>query len=165
MRTHNSLNNMRAGGNLPYSQPSLNPTYQPTQFNSTIQPNRFRTAALNTTGAFSNVSQSVQANPHTFLFFLPVLVYLCIFLYGYLVSSDTYSTREYSIFSYISFAIFILGYSRYCTYLVSGGDEMVSIISMWLMGTSIIALIYYMYKIIISDETGTGTTTTTTTSS
>jgi len=156
---------MRAGGNLPYTQPSLNPTYQPTQLNSTFQPNSFRTDALNTTGVFSNVSQSAEETPPMIFFIIPIFVYLCIFAYGQIKSSDTFSIREYSIFSYISFAIFIFGYSRYCTYLVNGGKEMVKFISMYLMCTSIIALIYYMYKIIISDDTGTTTTTTTTTSS
>jgi hypothetical protein len=63
-------------------------------------------------------------------------------------------TRDYSIISYVSFIILGIGYWRYCISKQDGGNNMILYIALYLIITSIIALSFSFYKIIMgNDET------------
>ena len=103
-----------------------------------------------TTDAISNVHGSIKSNPHISLFLLPIIVYGCIYIYGYFLTGEM-DTRDYSIISYVSFIIFGIGYWRYCISKQDGGNTMIFFIAIYLIITSMIALSYCFYKIIMED--------------
>ncbi len=104
-----------------------------------------------TTDAISNVHGSIKSNPHISLFLLPIIVYGCIYIYDYFLTGEM-DTRDYSLISYVSFIIFGIGYWRYCISKQDGGNNMIFYIALYLIITSVIALSFCFYKIIMGDD-------------
>jgi heme/copper-type cytochrome/quinol oxidase subunit 3 len=98
-----------------------------------------------------NITDKVKSNPHFILFLLPIIVYGLLALYSKFITKSV-GLKAYSIFVYISFILLLIGYSRYCASKMVEGSEMIFMISAYLMITSVMALCFFLFKIITFSE-------------
>ena len=98
-----------------------------------------------------NITDKVKSNPHFILFLLPIIVYGLLALYSKFITKSV-GLKAYCIFVYISFILLLIGYSRYCTSKMVEGSEMIFMISAYLMITSVMALCFFLFKIITFSE-------------
>ena len=130
--------------NKPPSSINMNTSFTPSNINNTPQmiPE-------------SNVSETIginndSINQHISLIFIPIVIYGLTFLYGHFTGGP-FNTKFYSILSYLSFCIFLIGYSRYCIYKTNQSTG-VFYISIFLIITSSIAILYSLYNILFTNN-------------
>ena len=95
-------------------------------------------------------SNTMNTQTHISFLAIPIIIYGLISVYSKYVSEKT-GLKEYVIFIYISFCLLLFGYSEY-TRSILNNESSIFYIGLYLMITSIIALSYFLYKVITYEK-------------